>query len=801
MPGSARTPALGLSALLFAACGDDEAAHTDTHDAASTTATTSTSADTQTATTTSADTETTGAPVEPPPSGPLRAGAAVGYLDGPIGVSMAGYGLRTITQNTPWNHVLNASRGFHGLPTIKALVLDVDGERLVLLKIPTMSGEASLTEGTADKLLALHGLDLRGRLLTAATHSHHTQARYWRLPDALGLVGADTRDEEVIDRMTTAFAEVVARAVDDLGPAEWGWTFQDDWDLPDHVYRDRRGENDPTYGKDPRLTLLAVRRPAGAPLAALINFGMHGTLFGADNELLTEDAAGGLEMIFEERFFAAHGAPILGMFVQSGGGDAAPAGDRHSHRAPQRAELIGHDAAPAILALYDALEWRQDAALAVRSRRVDLTYAGIGYDQLPEFLSPGGTPYTWGGWQCKGEDLEGKPKSCTDVGGLLESLGEAVPHGEVHQAYLSAALIDDLALVTLPGEPTYSVIKHLRESLAERDLQPLALGYSQDHLLYLSHPDDWYQGGYETEMSLWGPLAAKHLIARQMQIVDDLRAIRDLPVFDEQSPNLSLPAPFSPRARERSLDPGALLLAPPDQLTRLEVARFTWGGGDPTIDTPHVRLQRDPGDGTFVDVPAPSGWPGAVYDNRRYAMITSYAPIPAPNGEILPERAHHWTVEWELPIDQPSANYRLVARGHSWDGAQLVPYEVTTPPFWVRQSPTAALTLAKLGDELELRLTLGALAPEQTVSWLSRGYRLHDPEIGPDGPFQLRAPLSVALVLDGEKDDQHHQALFDPRRGVHVLDLGVIAPGQEVIGARAHLAADIIPDELDAPLP
>ena len=51
--------------------------------------------------------------------------------------------------------------------------------------------------------------------------------------------------------------------VDDLDDAEWGFGYQDDWDPQDLVYRDRRGENNPTYGKDPRLTLFAVRRAGG----------------------------------------------------------------------------------------------------------------------------------------------------------------------------------------------------------------------------------------------------------------------------------------------------------------------------------------------------------------------------------------------------------------------------------------------------------------------------------------------------------------------------------------------------------
>ena len=292
----------------------------------------------------------TGEPGDGLARGPLQAGVAVGHLTGPVGASMAGYGLRTPKNHTPWNDVLNGASGFYGYGAAKAIALEVEGERLVLLKIPTMSSEASITEGTLAKLKELHDIDLTGRLITGATHSHHNLARYWRLPNALAGVGADSADEEIIDRIATTLAQVVADAIADLGPAEWGTASLDDWDKEDLVYRDRRGENDPTYGKDPRLTILAVRRPGadGEPMAAIFNFGMHGTVFDEDNELFTEDAPGGLEMKFEEHFFEQTGEPILAMFVQSGGGDMSPAGDRMGHPGPQRIELLGHDAEVAL---------------------------------------------------------------------------------------------------------------------------------------------------------------------------------------------------------------------------------------------------------------------------------------------------------------------------------------------------------------------------------------------------------------------------------------------------------------------
>lgn len=776
-------------------------------------ATTTSTATTETATSATTSAETTGTTtgdVIPPAQGPLKAGVAVGHIAGPVGVSMAGYGLRTVTFNTAWNDQLNGASGYHGMPSIKAMVLEVEGERLVLLKIPTMSSEASLTEGTAQKLMELHGIDLRGRILTGATHSHHTQARYWRLPPALGLVGADSPDEEMIDRLSTAFAATIKAAIDDLGPAEWAYGWEDDWDPDDLVYRDRRGENDPTYGKDPRVTMLAVRRPGGAPMAAILNFGMHGTIFDTDNQLFTEDAAGGLEMKFEEGFYAATGQPILGMFIQSGGGDASPSGGALGHNGPQKIEMLGEVAAGELTALYEGLTWKDEMALTVRSRRIDLTYDGIGYDRIPEFLSPGGTPYTWGGWQCKAgvvddgnpeTSSQGLPKACQDVGGLLTSFGESAPHGEFHQVYLSAALLDDLALVTLPGEPNYSVIKYLRESLADRALDPLAFGYSQDHILYLTHPDDWYQGGYESEMSLWGPLAAKFIVDRQMELVDDLAAGAAGEIFSEETPNLSLPKAFEPRAHERSLDAGEILVKVPSTIERADTLTFGWGGGDPGVDEPRVILEREEG-GRFVAVPAPSGWAGAAYDNSRYLMITSYTGDPKHKGELAESRAHHWTVAWEVPIDFPAAKYRLVARGQSWDGAALVPYTIASEPFAV-----VAAASAQVSGELSggtLRISVGVAPPAEMTaddgSWLIRGYRLHDPGVGPQGPLRVRAPLTVAFTVGGVEDPQTYAATFSEADGAYVFDYGQTGLGSDDVEVRVHLGADATPAWMIGPV-
>lgn len=765
---------------------------------------------------TTGDDVTTG---EPPWDG-LHAGVAVRHLDRPVGISQAGYGGRTGGTATPWTGIFAGTRGFHGLPAIKAMVLDQGGERLVVLKSPLMSGESGVTDALVAKLRDAHGLDLAGRIIVTATHSHHVHGRYWRLPDIFGAVGADTADEEVIDLLATALADTVVAAIDDLGPAQWAFAHVEGWDPQDRVYSDRRHVNDFAYGKDPRLTLLGVRRPDGPALATIVDFGMHGTILDTDNELLTEDAAGGLEMVLEERFQAAYGEPILGMFVQAGGADAAPRGDHLGHQGIARAEMIGHAAAPAILEQWEGLEWRDDAILDVHSQRIDLTYAYFGYDASDEFLGaplgiPLPLPYTWGGWQCQSpaapedEDpattMEGELKDCIPVEALL--LG-AVPNAEVHQTYLTTARLDELHLVTLPGEPAHSVMQYLRSQVAlraseGRPAEVMGIGYSQDHLLYLTHPDDWFQGGYETQMSLWGPFAARAFVDTQVAVIDQMLGGADLEPFVEESPNLAMPGGFVPRAYEESLDAGALVEDVTSDHVRTETVRLRFGGGDPSLGAPRVVVQVDPGDGTFVDVPSPSGWPGAALDNTRYPMITHYDPNPAPDGTVAVARQHQWYVDWEIPADMPAGIYRLVARGPAWQGGVEQSYEVESSPFAIGQHDGATLEASLTGTVLALALRLPPVVSQTEESWPIAGFRVHDPEVGPDDPITVRVPLRIVLAQGGVDVPGEHTVEFDAAAEAHVFDLASVGldPGAGVVTVRAHLAADLDPDPLEATVP
>ena len=554
--------------------------------------------------------------------GALSAGLAQGYLDSPVGVSMAGFGGRNDGLHSTWCEASKASRGFYSKMTIKTMALQVGAERLVFVKSPLMTSESFLTDSIADLLWAKYGLDLRGRLIFSATHSHHAPARFWPIPSAMGGVGLDTFDPELTARMVVSFAEVIKASIDDLAPAEWAWGAFEDWDKTDKVYRDRRPENDPTWGKDPRLTLLAVRRPGGAMIGSILNFPVHGTAFDTDNDLLTEDAPGGVENKVEDAWFAQTGTPMQAMFMQSAGGDAAPAGDSLGHPTPSRIEKLGEDAAQFILPDFSTLKWKPDMELAVRTVRLDFSH-DVMYaypDLVHEFDDPTGAPYEDGGWQCavqgvsSGQSMAGHPKQCIDLRTFIGALDVVFPYGPLNQALLSAARLDDLAIITIPGEPTYSLAQYARQLVEGKTTgitSLMVIGYSQDYFLYLTAPLDWMLGGYESQMSLWGPAGGRYFADNGLALLHDILAGNGQPTFWESSPTLSPPVPFVARGVEKSEDANTVLADLPAEATRMMNVDFAWGGGDSNLGARRWRCSGSKAafGATFRRAMATRAWP------------------------------------------------------------------------------------------------------------------------------------------------------------------------------------------------
>lgn len=755
-----------------------------------------------------------------PGKGELKVGVSTRFIDGPVGVSMAGYGGRNKGRKTHWNDKLKGSAGFYGMQSVKAIAVEVGTERMAFVKSPLMSSESYLTDAIARHLKRDHDLDFDGRVITVAGHSHHSTARYWPLPELLGHVGADSFDFEVAETDAAIFAEAIADAWNTREPGEWAHGSMEDWDVGNEVSRDRRNGNNHLYGKDPRLTLMAFRRKADAtPLAVVFNFPIHGTVFGDDNDVFTEDAPGIVEHKFEEAFFAREGKPVFGLYAQSAGGDASPAGDALDHPPLARLERLGEAAAPKILAVYDTLQWSSETELAIRSQRIELVHDRL-YKGKPwenEFFDEEGKPYTWGGWQCVKDNnkatMEGEPKLCVDIEMLLGLLEVEMPHNAVNQVYLTMARLGDLWMMTMPGEPAYSMVKYIREHGAERTwngkpAEVMVLGYSQDHFLYLTAPDDWYLGGYESEMSLWGPGGGAFFADESFKVMDQMIAGKNGPHLFAESPSIAPDEAWEPRVREFSVKPGEIVTQPESALARTQTAQFAANCGDPGLGNPRVHVQKKTGE-NFVNVPALHGWKDRAYDNTRYEMVSIYDPTPKQEKfKSVEERTHLWRFYWQVPSDWATGTYRLqlecnVLKKGTEEAEKLT---LNSNAFTVSAAEGTTLAASIADKALTLKMHVPGVEQEMSGSegntekinngaWISAGYRLLDPTVRHTEAALVRAALKVEVLdADGTTVLETLDAPFVQEAGANVATLANVPAGAWSV--RAWLAVDETPAKL-----
>jgi len=309
--------------------------------------------------------------------GQLHAGASTGYLDLPVGLPLSGFTDRdqalggapgADTRSSDYTTDFQASAGWQTAMPVQAIWL-ADGERHgVIIRLDLIYSWDELTEEIGRRLTDAVGEDLTDSVFTITGHSHSSPGTFTN--HTVFFLGSDVFSEEVFDRIVEAAVEQALAAYESLVPARAGLGVDYEFDPigDDAIFEDRRSENDHLLGvgghptgegwKDQRATMLRVDAVSGEPIAALVAFGIHGTIMGAGNTLMTTEAPGHISGLLAER----HGGPVW-MFGQGAGGDASPTG-RHGGFA--RMEWLAEASAERILSLYDAIEL-SDEPIAVES--------------------------------------------------------------------------------------------------------------------------------------------------------------------------------------------------------------------------------------------------------------------------------------------------------------------------------------------------------------------------------------------------------------------------------------------------
>jgi hypothetical protein len=691
---------------------------------------------------------------------------------------------------------------------------------LVIVKMDLIYSFDGLVDNITERLSAATGRDLKGKVVVTTNHSHNA---YGDFSDQITYyLGSDRFNQEVFERIGSQAEAVGLEAFDALQPVKLGVGYAKDWDPEDKVYHDRRGDNDDlqffpdipagSY-KDPNLTLLRIDTMEDEPLAVLFNFGIHGTGLDSDNAMVSGDAPGQVERAFEDQF----DHPVVVALLQGGTGDASPSSSDGGYAS---LESTGEAAKDAILELWAATPTAADPIrLETVSRAVKETHDDIRitrggttdlhYTPFVDGLKPDNVVYNpdgslipeidefnaqYGAAFC-GEDpayLPGQAPAdvfpyvnCVRVDTMVSLIKgwftltdeeSALPITESTRAHVTASrmgplpmrtadgqtISDDFFIGFLPGEPTAMYTEQFRRrAAAELGYEhSMAVGYSQDHEGYLLIPEDWLQGGYETDINIWGPLQAEHIMEQLLIMAGEELSTDKVEKHDPcglyASNSYGAPTPLPTLAPDEAPEAGTRYDAAPDALysplytqeerdagmlptltvedeaiPRVEgIVQMAWIGGDPGVDWPVVTLEKQAEDGSWSEVLTHAGRPISLGPD---ILLTT---TPSPQAPATVYNEHHWYAAWQA-VDHDAnrtgvelGTYRLHVVGQTYTGGSTVwpwnagDYELYSPVFHVTPA-TIRVSRTGTGD---------------VQAWFqgpSRGYRL----VGTDGYYQGANPL------------------------------------------------------------
>ncbi len=525
------------------------------------------------------------------PGAPL-AGVAEGPIRFAMGSPLGGYTGRcncfgnageVDDRLSPYAFSFNPSAGVQTMPRGQALWLSNGDQDLVVVKADVIYSSDHLLYALTDRLEEATGLDLDGKVVIVASHTHNAPGN-WH-PGMTWWLGGDRANRESFERFLSSLTEIALDAYADLQPAAIGVGIAEDWDPDDLVYSDRREENDDTVFfddipagpyKDPHLMLLRVDTADGQPMGVFWSFGMHGTTLGGDNEMWSTDSIGGVEQVVAEQF----DTPVVVAHWQGAGGDASPRGSDDGYA---RLETIGEYAVDAIMDLWaatpvssdpirletttHAIDESRDAIEVTRNGAVDWRYAP--YDPSEDYApdeviwnedgtlaSPIDEFNTEAGGAFCGSDIPLIPganvgsssfpySSCIDVSTMgaviaaffdlqqedvvtpmpesLRAVGGASRFGPVPIREADGSeTSDDLFMGFVPGEAVAVYAEQFRRrATAELGYQhPWLVAYALDHEGYLLTPEDWLLGGYEIEINVWGPLQGEYIMEQVLDMGD-----------------------------------------------------------------------------------------------------------------------------------------------------------------------------------------------------------------------------------------------------------------------------------------
>jgi hypothetical protein len=425
-------------------------------------------------------------------SAPFRAGAATSNITPPIGGNIIG--------------------GFHPFPSkhihddlhARCLVLDNGQTRLAFVVCDLIGLSRYLCDEARRAIQTETGIPA-AHVMISGTHTHSATSalgeRYSTSPEL------DDYQKFVARRI----ADGVRCAINNLAPARIGWGAGSE---PRHVFNRRwfmkpgtvpmtpfGGTNDlvkmnppraskdlvkPAGPTDPEISIIAVQSSEGRPIALLANYSLH-YVGGVGPAHISADYYG----VFCDRMKQLLGAdrqepPFVAMMSNGTSGninniDFTKSGEKYA--AYERMREVANDVANATFKAYQALQWRDTAALGAAFRDMEIGFRHPTPEQLERAkgvlakIKPGAKPNTL-------EEI---------YADRTLRVNDYPQRGNIP---LQALRVGDVGISTIPTEVFVEIGLEMkkRSPLKPAFVVSLAHGYFG----YLPTPEQHKLGGYET---------------------------------------------------------------------------------------------------------------------------------------------------------------------------------------------------------------------------------------------------------------------------------------------------------------
>ena len=675
----------------------------------------------------------------------LNAGTADGTLDLPVGLPLSAYTGRSNffgadpVDGRDSSYTVNfiPSNGVQTRIPMHVVWLAAGDQHAVLVKIDIAYAFDGLVNGLEIAISEATGIDVTDKVFLMTGHSHSAYGTFSQAHHLF--LGHDRFNLEIFERIVAQTTDLAADAHDALEPAAIGVGMDPQFDPDDEIFRSRRDENvglvdgfgvvvDEDY-KDPNLYLIRIDASQGTadsgddtPMAILFGFGIHGTIMGEDNPLVSSEAMGAIELKLENLF----DQPLSLMHFQVDGGDMSPAGSQDDFA---RMEDIGERAAPRVVALWEQVETSTAPVVleplvrtvylcrdirVTRNGTVDYHYLPYeeGYEPDLEVWGADGEPLNpfdeftapYGAGLCGETDMEipfvsmnvlVPPYNSCALVDLVAALFPYLFYTDLYyemefplwesRSTMIGALGIDAVPVTVAGEGSHDdqlvvgflpgeVCTVLGRSFQARLLEEqgietsIVIGYSMDHEGYVMSVEDWLSGGYEPALNLWGPLQGEYTVERLLELTALLGTdVAEDPAYPDYADQVYPSWPLETVAPDAAPGCGSV----PDAMYEDLWSRDGWQPGQPQPDGA-VRRMADVAHFVFLGGDPVIDLPEVTLQREQTPGTDDWTDVLLPNGLPLTDRGYDMILSYSP--DPLVELYEEVDRHHYW----LVEWQAVT---------------------------------------------------------------------------------------------------------------------------